>query len=322
MADPMTEHQSPQANRKSGQTPEANFSANLSAASGGILRKPAPRAVPAAAFWHTIRAPKNCTPRTLSTPRQQPQEVNVEQAQLELQLKVWKELAISKQILMRSATDALKLDPNCSQDELRVALDAVIKKIAEADSSVVSVREQAKQAIAEVERKLAAAEKAQAIAQAATEEIRIAQENASRQMATERANFNKEMQQMKNFVAEKDKAMKAINAALADTPENVVKKLKALRKEKQDEADGRRLVEANVATLRKEKREQEEQLTKTNDKNAKLVTAYTETHALATKLHEQLKPLLTHEKELPALPELDNSLVEEAAAEPAKGKKK
>lgn len=244
----------------------------------------------------------------------------MEQAQLELQLKVWKELAISKQILMRSATDALKLDPNCSQDELKVALDAVIKKIAEADSSVVTAREQAKQAIADMEKKLAAAEKAQAIAQTAAEEIRIAQENANKQMATERANFTKEMAQMKNFVADKDKAMKAINAALADTPENVVKKLKALRKEKQDEADGRRLVEANVATLRKEKREQEEALTKATDKNGKLVTAYTETHALAAQLHEQLKPLVKDEKELPVLPEFDKSLTEEAAAEPAQGK--
>lgn len=244
----------------------------------------------------------------------------MEQAQLELQLKVWKELAISKQILMRSATDALKLDPNCSQDELKVALDAVIKKIAEADSSVVTARAEAKQAIAEMEKKLAAAEKARGIAETAAEEIRVAQENASRQIATERANFTKEMQQMKSFVAEKDKAVKAINAALADTPENVVKKLKALRKEKQDEADGRRQAETNMGTLRKEKQQTDEQLTKANDKNAKLLTAYTDTHALASKLHEQLKPLVKDEKELPALPELDKSLTEEAAAETTKGK--
>jgi len=263
--------------------------------------------------------PENLNPLAVLSTRNQPQEVNVEQAQLELQLKVWKELAISKQILMRSATDALKLDPNCSQDELKVALDAVIKKIAEADSSVTIAREQAKQSIAEMEKKLAAAEKAQAIAQAAAEETRAAHENASRQMATERANFTKEMQQMKSFVAEKDKAMKAINAALADTPENVVKKLKALRKEKQDEADGRRLVEANVATLRKEKRELEEKLKETEEKNTKLVPAYRDTHALVVKLHEQLKPLLTDEKDLPALPDLDKTLTEDA--EPAKNNK-
>ena len=244
----------------------------------------------------------------------------MEQAQLELQLKVWKELAISKQMLMRSATDALKLDPNCSQDELKVALDAVIKKIAEADSSVATARQEAKQAIAEMEKKLQVAEKARTVAEAAAEETRSAHDNASRQMEIERANFVKETQQMKSFVAEKDKAMKAINAALADTPENVVKKLKALRKEKQDEADGRRQAETNMATLRKEKQQTDEQLTKANEKNAKLVTAYSDTHQFAGKLHEQLKPLLTDEKELPALPELDKSLTEEAKDEPAKGK--
>ena len=72
----------------------------------------------------------------------------MEQAQLELQLKVWKELAISKQVLMRTATDALKLDPNCSQDELKVALETFIRKISKADAEVVQAREQAKQAIA------------------------------------------------------------------------------------------------------------------------------------------------------------------------------
>lgn len=220
----------------------------------------------------------------------------MEQAQLELQLKVWKELAISKQILMRSATDALKLDPNCSQEELKVALDAVIKKIAEADTSVGIARQEAKTAISEMEKKLQLAEKARTVAENASQEIRVAQDSATRQIEIERANFTKEMQQMKGVVAEKDKTVKAINAALADTPENVVKKLKALRKEKQDEADGRRQAETNMGTLRKEKQQTDEQLTKANDKNAKLVTAYTDTHTLAGKLHEQLKPLLTDER--------------------------
>ena len=137
----------------------------------------------------------------------------MEQAQLELQLKVWKELAISKQVLMRSATDALKLDPNCSQEELKVALDAVIKKIAEADSSVAVARAEAKQAITEMEKKLTVAEKARTVAEASAEETRLAQENASRQIEIERANFTKEMQQMKGVVAERDKTVKAINAA-------------------------------------------------------------------------------------------------------------
>ncbi len=205
----------------------------------------------------------------------------MEQAQLELQLKVWKELAISKQILMRSATDALKLDPNCSQDELKVALDAVIKKIAEADSSV-GRRPPGSQAWRSPRwrRSCRSPRRPAPWPINSAEEIRVAQESASRQIEIERANFTKEMQQMKSVVAEKDKTVKAINAALADTPENVVKKLKALRKEKQDEADGRRQAETTMGTLRKEKQQTDEQLTKANEKNAKLVTAYTDTHAL------------------------------------------
>jgi hypothetical protein len=42
----------------------------------------------------------------------------VSQSQQDIQLKVWKELAISKQMLMRMATDVLKLDPECTQEEL------------------------------------------------------------------------------------------------------------------------------------------------------------------------------------------------------------
>ena len=42
---------------------------------------------------------------------------------VDIQLKVWKDLAISKQILMGAATDALGLDAECSTEELKEALD-------------------------------------------------------------------------------------------------------------------------------------------------------------------------------------------------------
>jgi colicin import membrane protein len=231
----------------------------------------------------------------------------VEQAQLELQLKVWKELAISKQVLMRSATDALKLDPNCTQDELKEALDAALKKVAAADSSVVTAQEQARQAIAAMEKKLATSVQAQTATEAANTELIAAQENAARQMATERANFVKEMQSLKERLAEREKALKAINTALADTPENVIKKMKLFKKEKQEEADARRLVEAQVAGLRKDKK----QVAEFVDKTAKLATQYRELHTLGTQLHEQLKPLVEDAAKIPALTELDSKLLEE-----------
>ena len=69
------------------------------------------------------------------------------QTQQDLQLKVWKELAISKQILMRAATEALKLDPECTQDELKEALEGALKKVAKADTDLFNAKEEAKVAI-------------------------------------------------------------------------------------------------------------------------------------------------------------------------------
>ena len=154
------------------------------------------------------------------------------QAQHDLQLKVWKELAISKQVLMRTAAEALKLDPDCAAEDLKVALENALKKVAEADANVIKAQEQARAAVAEMEKKLADSLKAQAIAETIAKDIRAAQEKAAPQLEAERAAVAKEIQKLKDGLAEKDKALKAINAALADTPENVVKKMKALKEGK------------------------------------------------------------------------------------------
>src|SRR3954447_14383261 len=159
----------------------------------------------------------------------------VEQAQLELQLKVWKELAISKQMLMRTAAEALKLDPNCSQDELKIALEAALKKVADADQSVITAREQAKSTILGMEQKLATAQKAQAAAEAMVADLTAKLENTSQQAAAARTTAMKDIQALKDRVAEKEKALKAVNTALADTPENVLKKMNVLKKQRQEE---------------------------------------------------------------------------------------
>jgi colicin import membrane protein len=248
----------------------------------------------------------------------------VEQAQSELQLKVWKELAISKQLLMRTATDALKLDPNCSQDELKVALETFIRKISKADAEVVQAREQAKQAIAELEKKLAVTERAQSVAEASAAELKAKLENTTQEIAIERAAAAKEQQKLKAQLAEKEKALKAINTALADTPENVLKKMNVFKKQKQDEADARREVEASFQTLRREKQQQDQKMTTVQESSTKLVAQHRDLHALSLKLHEQLKALET--KDLAAVPELDDTLIkaiEDPDAKPdAKGKEK
>jgi colicin import membrane protein len=255
----------------------------------------------------------------------------VNPAEFELQLKVWKDLAISKQMLMRSAAQALKLDPNCSQDELKQALDTVLEKIAESESSVRVAREQAQTAITALEQKLTISVKAHNASQAEVAELTKFKENAVSQLASERANAAKEMQKLKDRILEKERALKAINVALADTPENVLKKMNTLKKQRQEEADARREVEVSFQTVRKEKQEQDQKYTRLTENSAKLVTKYRELHETSTKLYEQLVPLVTDAKDVPAVPMIDDDLLEaienpdakpKTAEEKAKEKKK
>ena len=238
------------------------------------------------------------------------------QAQQDLQLKVWKELAISKQILMRAATDALKLDPECTQDELKEALEGALKKVAKADTDLVNAKEEATVAITALEKKLAASEQGLATAQKSATDTQAALDGAIQQIANQRDAAAMELQKVKDRLTERDKALKAINTALADTPANVLAKMNTLKKQKQEEAESRRQVEAALNTLRTEKRQQDQKLADALRNEATLVSRYRDLHALSLKLHEQLQPLVEDAKSLPEIPELDTDLLE-AIEQPA-----
>lgn len=244
----------------------------------------------------------------------------VNPAEYELQLKVWKDLAISKQMLMRSAAQALKLDPNCSQDELKQALDTAMQKLAESDANVRTAREQAKISISAIEEKLTATTKALNASQAEVGELQKFKENTTQQLANERAAAAKELQKLKDRVVEKEKQLKAINTALADTPENVLKKMNTLKKQRQEEADARREVEASFQTLRKEKQDVDQKYTRLTENSGKLLTKFRELHEVATKLHEQLKPHAAEAKDMPAVPMIDDDLLEAVEKPDAKPK--
>ena len=62
---------------------------------------------------------------------------------VDIQLQVWKDLAISKQILMGAATDALGLDAECSTEELKEALNKAIQRARDADINIQQTRSQA-----------------------------------------------------------------------------------------------------------------------------------------------------------------------------------
>jgi chromosome segregation ATPase len=245
----------------------------------------------------------------------------VNQAQQELQLKVWKELAISKQILMRAAADALKLDPECTERELKDALEGALSKVAKADTDLFNAKEEAKTAIAALAKKLAATEKDLALAQIAVTEAKAAQEKAIQQITTQRTAAADELQKVKDRLAERDKSLKAINAALADTPENVLKKMNVLKKQKQEEANACRQVESALNALRAEKRQQDQTSADVLRNGTTLASRYRELHALSLQLLEQLQPLVAEAKSLPAVPVLDTTLLE-AIEKPSDGNSK
>jgi len=234
----------------------------------------------------------------------------VSQAQQDLQLKVWKELAISKQVLMRAATDALKLDPECTQEELKEALEVALKKVAEVDTELFNAKKEATVAIAALEKRLAEGEQGLAIAQKSASEAKAAYDGAVQQMANQRAAAATDLQKVKDRLTEREMSLKAINTALADSPANVLKKMNTLKKQKQEEADARRQVESALNTLRTEKRQQDQRLADVMRNGATLVSRYRDLHALSLKLREQLLPLVEDAKRLAEIPELDTNLLE------------
>ena len=137
------------------------------------------------------------------------------QALHEIQLKVWKELAISKQILMRTATDVLKLDPECTQDELQAALEGALAKVARADTDLQVAKDEAKAAIAALEKKLAASEQSLAIAQKAAADASAAHEASLQQLANKREAAATDLQKLRDQLTERDKALKAITASVS-----------------------------------------------------------------------------------------------------------
>ncbi len=237
----------------------------------------------------------------------------MDQADLQLQLKVWKDLAIGKQILMGAACDALKIDPDASAEVLKAALDAAIKRSIEADANINDAQEHAQVAIDIMNKKVAISERARTLSEAAKEAAIAAHLKIEQTIAELREAQEKELKAIKAQLVEKDKTMKAINKALADTPENVLKKLKVLKKQKDEEADERKLIANEAATLRKDKRVQEQRvitLKAVVEQSGKLVEQHRDLHKQCETLHEQLKEKVGDAETIPAVPVLDETLLE------------
>jgi colicin import membrane protein len=237
----------------------------------------------------------------------------VSQIDIDIQLKVWKDLALSKQVLMGAATDALGLDAECSSTELKEALESAIKKVKEADANILETKERTEKEIAEMKALVASSDQARKEAEdriAAAEEAR---EIADRQLAAGRAENSEQLKKARADVADKQNKLKAISKALADTPENVVKKLKTLKTQKMDEAKLRSQVEARLKTTTKEKAKLEAELEaqKAFIEKASAAAEQIETlHKLCKDQNKKIKSLSEEKDDLFEIPKIDKELIE------------
>lgn len=197
----------------------------------------------------------------------------------EQQLRIWKDLAISKQMLMNEAATALKLKDDFSAEDLKAALDTAIKRARDADADMASTREQATAQINDSLEQVKKTNKARTEAETQRDDALKAQQLAEQQLANGRRDNAEALKKVKRQVEDKQKELKAINLALADTPENIVKKLKALKKQKLDEATGRKQAEDSNRVLKKDNKAQKEeleQLKSLSESSGALLLAYRE----------------------------------------------
>lgn len=209
------------------------------------------------------------------------------QADSEQQLRIWKDLAISKQVLMNEAASALKLKDDFTADDLRAALNLAIKRAEDADANMAESRNRASEEIglmqAEVKKTIKSRTEAEAQRDAA-----IAEKEAAIQALNVGRKDNAEaLKKAKRAVEDKQRELKAINVALADTPENIVKKLKTLKKQKLDEATARKTAEDANRKLKKENKQQKEELdtlSELKEQTATLLASYRELRTWADEM--------------------------------------
>ncbi len=233
-------------------------------------------------------------------------------AQSALDLDVWKEIAIAKQILIKTATDALGLDPECSDEELKSALEKGIKEITDAETKVRIAKQENQTIVNAVNEKLASTEQSRSELETANAELLNEKSALEELLETTRRTSTDKLNKANSQLEEKVKALKAINVSLADTPENVVKKIKSLNKKKLDETNAKKRAEDEVRALKKEKRELQKKLDDNKlllESSANLVDQYRELRTFSDEQYTKLKELNVSEGDLKPLPVIDDELL-------------
>ena len=236
-------------------------------------------------------------------------------SELDQQLKIWKDLAITKQMIMNEAASALRLKGEWTQEELREALENAIAKAKAADLEIARTREESEKAVAEMTDKVRKSESELVDAIARIETAESGQAAAERQLENGRKDNSEALKKAKTQVEEKQRELKAINQSLADTPENVVKKLKNLKRQKHEEATARTKAEEHNRKLKKENKELEEKsetLDSLRDDSSALLDAYRKLRSYA---EENIKG---SNEDAPEIPKTDHELlgrIEKATAD-------
>ncbi len=240
---------------------------------------------------------------------------------VDTQLQVWKDLAISKQILMGAAADALGLDAECSTAELKTALDQAIERARDADIKIQETRSQAETQINEYKQRARTAEKARVEAEDKVEATQKACDQAERQLANGKTYNAEALRKARIEVTDKQNKLKAISKSLADTPENVVRKLKTLKKQKMDEARLRAQTESRLQTMRKEKTRLEADFESKKtilDSAVKLLEQAKSLHKTCLDAQSKLKKLSDKKKDqlkIPAFDETEFEALQQAETE-------
>ena len=232
---------------------------------------------------------------------------------VDIQLQVWKDLAISKQILMGAATDALGLDAECTTAELKLALNQAIQRAKDADANIVETRSRADAQIAEMKHNMDEAVQVRKDAEDKVEAALSARETAERQLSNGKSDNAQALKKARAEVAEKQAKLKAISKALADTPENVVKKLKTLKKQKMDESRLRSQSETKIQSMRKERTRLESEIESHKPVLAQassLVEQLRELHKLCKQANKTIKKHSEDKKDLLTIPKLDEEALE------------
>ena len=247
----------------------------------------------------------------------------MDQAQLEIELGAWKNIAIDKQVLVSDIAAALGLDDDATNEQVKAALKAVIGQASEAESKVKATQEDVdslKKTLAENAKAIAGVkgiEKEAVVAKQAAEDAlthaKEIEEKAESRIQTARAANADELKKATQQVKDKQKEIQSINKLLADTPENVVKKLKSLKKEKHDESTARKAAEGDSRTLRKQVKELEQEVDRNKgllEQASEVVEPARELKKLCNAQKDQLAGLVEDSASLADIPELEDDLLE------------